>query len=647
MAVAEPDYLLDVDHIASINGEVVRENLIQHHQQHGVDDQQQQHHPTDLPDDDLLNSIDPNYNEEEEERKYFRRKRLGVIKNVISASVGAMLTYSVYLGLIQMQFILHYDSTYRDVKYSNVGLQDIDEKILMGINITPLVGLCYTPMLIRFFGTKWVMFLATGIYALFVSTNYWERKYTLVPAAVAIGSVIVPLWASLGNYITRMAQKYHEYTNYKEQQEEEDRQVKGVCHRYIIIFQAIFYSCFMLSFVWAQMPFEFFIKQHLNNYNHTLYNVKVCGTRERGTIDGFNNTVLERLPKSMHLIIVESVLMAVAFLAMMMMLLLCGAAYRPTEEIDLRSIGWGNIFQLPFKHMRDYRLRLLLPFFIYSGFEILFVCTGFTLSYGVCSLGLESMGTILMAYGVAAGLGSLLSLGQLRAPRCTCLYAGAALHLVLIVVLYAWAPTPRDLSQRYFVYTVAVLWGVGSGLNKTGLSILLGMLYEDKDRQDFIFTLYHWWQAVAIFITYLWTTYVSYMKVKLSFLLACLLLALACYVYMERKVALGHRPRLPRLPKPKRRNKGYRYFLDEDSDEESDEGRHERGDDDDDDRVDSDYEENDEVARERRDGGGGDGSGDNERPRQRRQARAGSRRREERGLDNGAHDGAAAADDGE
>uniref|UniRef100_S4RJK9 Unc-93 homolog B1, TLR signaling regulator n=1 Tax=Petromyzon marinus TaxID=7757 RepID=S4RJK9_PETMA len=229
------------------------------------------------------------------------------------------------------------------------------------------------------------------------------------------------------------------------------------------------------------------------------------GTKERGTIDGFNNTVLERLPKSMHLIIVESVLMAVAFLAMMMMLLLCGAAYRPTEEIDLRSIGWGNIFQLPFKHMRDYRLRLLLPFFIYSGFEILFVCTGFTLSYGVCSLGLESMGTVLMAYGVAAGLGSLLSLGQLRAPRCACLYAGAALHLVLIVALYAWAPTPRDLSQRYFVYTVAVLWGLGSGLNKTGLSILLGMLYEDKDRQDFIFTLYHWWQAVAIFITYLWT----------------------------------------------------------------------------------------------------------------------------------------------
>lgn len=30
------------------------------------------------------------------------------------------------------------------------------------------------------------------------------------------------------------------------------------------------------------------------------------------------------------------------------------------------------------------------------------------------------------------------------------------------------------------------------------------MLYEDKERQDFIFTIYHWWQALAIFVVYLW-----------------------------------------------------------------------------------------------------------------------------------------------
>lgn len=38
------------------------------------------------------------YNEEEEEQKYFRRKRLGVVKNLLAASMAGMLTYGVFLG---------------------------------------------------------------------------------------------------------------------------------------------------------------------------------------------------------------------------------------------------------------------------------------------------------------------------------------------------------------------------------------------------------------------------------------------------------------------------------------------------------------------------------------------------------------------
>lgn len=161
----------------------------------------------------------------------------------------------------------------------------------------------------RFFGTKWTMFLGVGIYALFVSTNYWERYYTLVPSAVALGMAIVPLWASMGNYITRwvwgaaawgagdlglapsalgasgspamrcragqpvalgtgsrgvwqrldsgafsplwsrMAQKYYEYSHYKERdgQDPQQRPPRGSHAPYLLVFQAIFYSFFHVS----------------------------------------------------------------------------------------------------------------------------------------------------------------------------------------------------------------------------------------------------------------------------------------------------------------------------------------------------------------------------------------------------------------
>ncbi|NXT27669.1 UN93B protein, partial [Syrrhaptes paradoxus] len=539
-------------------------------------------------------SAHPDYNEEEEEQKYFRRKRLAVIKNVVAASLAATLTYGVYLGLLEMQLILHYDETYREVKYSNIQLEDIDRKVLMGINITPVAALLYTPILIRFFGTKWAMFLAVGVYALFVSSNYWERYYTLVPSAVAIGVAIVPLWASMGNYITRMAQKYYEYVNYKEDHvQEQQRAPRGACNTYVVVFQTVFYSFFHLSFVCAQMPMLFFLNNYLYQLNHTLSGVKHCGTLSHGTLPGFNTTVLQSLPRSVNLIIVESALMATAFLAMLVVsagtgrgqdgtptvshrwpprqvLVLCGSAYRPTEEIDLRSIGWGNIFQLPFKHMRDYRLRHLFPLFIYSGFEVLFVCTGFSLNYGVCALGLEKLAYLLMAYGFSASACSSLALGALCLRRQVPLLAGALGHAALLVTLFCWAPEPRQPVQAPLLYAIAVLWGAGSALNKTSISILLGMLYEDKERQDFIFTIYHWWQALAIFTIYLWSGLP--MKAKLSIMLLTLAVAVGSYLWMEHKLAQRVTYRLPRIPRPHHKTHGYRYLEEDNSDETGSEG---------------------------------------------------------------------------
>ncbi|XP_017318598.1 protein unc-93 homolog B1 [Ictalurus punctatus] len=510
----------------------------------------------------------PDYDEEEEERKYYRRKRLAVVKNVLGASCGGMIVYSVYLGLLQMQLILHYDETYREVKYGSLSLQDIDSRVLMGINVTPVVGLLYTPVLIRFLGTKWMMFLASGIYALFVSTNYWERYYTLVPSAVAIGVAIVPLWASLGNYITRMAQQYYEYVNYKEEHvQEQKRMPKGACHRYVIIFQSIFYIFFHLSFIFAEFPMICFLNYHISDYKHTLFSVKHCGAESSGVIDGFNKTVLQHLPRSTDLIIAESVLMGAAFIAMIIFLAVCGAAYRPTEEIDLRSIGWGNIFQLPFKHLRDYRLRLLCPFFVYSGFEVLFAIKGLILSYGVCAVGIEKLWLLVMVYGLSSSVCSSLSLLLLqpRLPRPVMLLGGAAVHLILLVALMCWSSSPKSPQQLPQLLVLVALWGLGTALNKTGLSTLLGMLYEDKERLDFVYTIYHWWQAIAIFIVYLWSALP--MRAKLAILLVTLLVASFCYAQMERRLEKKIPFRLPRIPRPRHKVKGYRYLEEENSDE--------------------------------------------------------------------------------
>lgn len=43
----------------------------------------------------------------------------------------------------------------------------------------------------------------------------------------------------------RMAQKYYEYANYKEEHVQEQRQApRGACSTYVVVFQTIFYACF-------------------------------------------------------------------------------------------------------------------------------------------------------------------------------------------------------------------------------------------------------------------------------------------------------------------------------------------------------------------------------------------------------------------
>lgn len=59
---------------------------------------------------------------------------------------------------------------------------------------------------------------------------------------------------------------------------------------------------------------------------------------------------------------------------------------------------------------------------------------------------------------------------QPRLPRPVMLLGGAALHLILLVALMCWSPKPKAPEQLPQLLVLAALWGMGTALNKTGLS---------------------------------------------------------------------------------------------------------------------------------------------------------------------------------
>lgn len=88
----------------------------------------------------------------------------------------------------------------------------------------------------------------------------------------------------------------------------------------------------------------------------------------------------------------------------------------------------------------------------------------------MCVLGLDKLWLLLVVYGLSCSVFSSLSLSLLYFPRWLCLMAGAAVHVIVLVVLLALPLHPNRAELLGPLLVISALWGLGSALNKTGVS---------------------------------------------------------------------------------------------------------------------------------------------------------------------------------
>lgn len=85
-------------------------------------------------------------------------------------------------------------------------------------------------------------------------------------------------------------------------------------------------------------------------------------------------------------------------------------------------------------------------------------------------MGLDKLWLLIVVYGLSSSICSSLSLVLLRLPRYVCLAAGAAVHVVLLVILLALPLHPNKPELLGPLLVISALWGLGTALNKTGVS---------------------------------------------------------------------------------------------------------------------------------------------------------------------------------
>ncbi|XP_061284541.1 protein unc-93 homolog A isoform X4 [Bos javanicus] len=201
---------------------------------------------------------------------------------------------------------------------------------------------------------------------------------------------------------------------------------------------------------------------------------------------------------------------------------------RPEGEGEKQAPPFWSTLLSTFKLLRDKRLRLLILLPMLSGFEQAFLSGDYTRSYTTCALGIQFVGYVMICFGAADALCSVLFGRLARHTGRTVLFAlGAVTQLACIVALLLWKPHPSQLPV-FFVFPS--LWGMADAVWQTQNNALFGVLFEKN--KEAAFANYRLWEALGFVIAFGYSTFLC-VSVKLYVLLGVLSAAMAAYGAVE------------------------------------------------------------------------------------------------------------------
>ncbi|XP_061284538.1 protein unc-93 homolog A isoform X3 [Bos javanicus] len=371
------------------------------------------------------------------------------------------------------------------------------------------------PVLIGKLGCKWTLVLAMCCYVAFSLGNFYASWYTLIPASVLVGLGAAALWSAQGTYLTIVGNMQARKTG----------QVgKDVVSQYFGIFFLIFQSSgvwgnLISSLVFGQMPTQGTIPEE---------QLQACGASD--CLMATVSTNSTKRPSQDLIYTLLGIYTGCGFLAVLLMAVFLEPVRdaRPEGEGEKQAPPFWSTLLSTFKLLRDKRLRLLILLPMLSGFEQAFLSGDYTRSYTTCALGIQFVGYVMICFGAADALCSVLFGRLARHTGRTVLFAlGAVTQLACIVALLLWKPHPSQLPV-FFVFPS--LWGMADAVWQTQNNALFGVLFEKN--KEAAFANYRLWEALGFVIAFGYSTFLC-VSVKLYVLLGVLSAAMAAYGAVE------------------------------------------------------------------------------------------------------------------
>ncbi|XP_054771746.2 protein unc-93 homolog A-like isoform X1 [Lytechinus pictus] len=422
-----------------------------------------------------------------------------IYKNLLIISSSFLFVFTAFQALSNLQSSINCDE--------GLGLASLS--VIYG---TLIVSAMFVPsVMIRHLGLKWTLVVSQVTYALYTAANFYPSWATLIPASVILGLGAAPLWTAKSTYLTTTAGVYSKLTG---------ETVPSIVSRFWGIFFFFFQSSQILGNLISSLVFR--EETSIDGKNDTEYK---CGSQDCYVETGDDNGTYCDPPETSLTYTLLSIYLVSGIIAVIIVVVFVdnlGASKKIKDQ------GTLDLFFATARLMKDKKMIAIIPLTIFSGLEQAFIAGDFTKSYVTCSLGVGWVGYVMICYGLADAICSVL-IGRLvkYTGQIPFFCLGALINVSLIVALFVWEPFSDQLPV-FFV--IAALWGVGDAIWQTQLNSLYGILFRDQQEQAF--SNYRLWESVGFTMAFAYSNFLC-VWIKLTILVCALGVGMLGYASAE------------------------------------------------------------------------------------------------------------------
>ncbi|CAD6220432.1 GSCOCG00005055001-RA-CDS [Cotesia congregata] len=434
------------------------------------------------------------------------KERWRILKNILMIGIAFMIHFTAFMGASNLQSSINADDSLGTFTLASIYGSLIFSNIFLPV------------LMISWLGCKWTISLSFIAYIPFIAAQFYPKFMTMIPAGLAVGLGGGPLWCAKCTYLTVVAEAYATVSELG-------------ADVLVTRFFGLFFMFYQMAQVWGNLISSAVLsygKEDLPivELNSTKVS-EICGANFCQIVEE-NPNLAPPAPERIHLI--SGIYLGCMVLASLIVAFGVDSLSRIIQSIIIIIRHYSSLIYeyqydkgrtgsatgqsglkllaVTLKLLKEKRQLLILPITMFIGAEQAFLFA----DYNAVTNAIAALAT-----------GSIVKL----TGRIPVVVFAFLLHLLIIVALLYWKPTPE---QGVMFFLMSGLWGICDAIWLVQVNALSGILFPGME--EAAYSNFRLWEATGSVVAYSYSSYLC-TSTKLYVLIGILIVGVVGYGVIE------------------------------------------------------------------------------------------------------------------